>query len=90
MPRISGVEPFSGVATALVRAGVPAVLAMQFPISDQAAIAFSREFYRRLASGDALETAVTEGRLLISRRDPESLEWATPVLYLRAEGLRLR
>ena len=40
----SGVHPFAGVATALIRERVPAVVAMQFPISDQAAIAFAADF----------------------------------------------
>jgi hypothetical protein len=34
-------DTFAGVAQALVRAGMPAVVAMQFPISDEAAIHFS-------------------------------------------------
>jgi hypothetical protein len=90
LPRIAGVEPFSGVASALVRSGSRSVLAMQFPISDEAAKTFSRELYRRLAVGDSVESAVTEGRLAISRCHDPSLEWVTPVLYLRADGLRLR
>jgi hypothetical protein len=45
----SGEHPFAGIATALIREGVPAVVAMQFPISDKAAIIFSQTFYQRLA-----------------------------------------
>ena len=36
----------------MVMAGVPAVLAMRLPVSDEAAIAFSETFYGRLAAGD--------------------------------------
>ena len=46
--REDGLDPFAGVATALVRAGLPAVVAMQRPISDAASIAFSRAVHLRL------------------------------------------
>lgn len=76
--------PFAGIATALLQVGVPAAIAMQFEISDDAAVAFSQVLYQRLAEGDAVETAVAEGRLAITQREPDSLEWGTPVLFLRA------
>jgi hypothetical protein len=78
-----GREPFAGVATALVKSGLLAVVAMQFPISDRAALAFSRALYRRLAAGDPVDAAVTEGRLAILAEDSSSCEWVTPVLFLR-------
>lgn len=81
--------PYAGVATALLNAGIPAVLAMQFPITDGAALAFSRAFYRRLARGDTIDAAVTEGRMAIRRRDSGSLEWGTPVLFERLTSGRV-
>lgn len=78
-----GGSPFRGVATALVLGGVPAVVAMQRPISDRAAIGFSTAFYRHLAKGDSIDVALTEGRQAIHSAKPESFEWATPVLFLR-------
>ena len=84
-----GVDPFAGVATALVMGGLPAVLAMQFPISDQAAIAFSEVFYPRLAAGDPVDAAVAEGRLAIYLESTETLEWGTPVLFMRTPDGRL-
>ncbi len=80
---LSGVNPFHGVATALVLGGVPAVVAMQRPISDRAALGFSAAFYRHLARGDSIDEALTEGRQAIHSAAPESFEWATPVLFLR-------
>jgi hypothetical protein len=62
---------------------------MQFPISDEAALAFSAMFYRRLAAGDGVDTAVAEGRLAVQRRLPGTLEWGTPALFLRAADGRL-
>jgi hypothetical protein len=42
---------FSGTAAALVRGGISAVAAMQYEISDTAAIAFARGFYTAIARG---------------------------------------
>lgn len=79
--RVQGSDTFSGVAQSLIRAGIPAVIAMQLPVSDRAAIAFSRHFYRNLAVGCALEEAVCEARKsLFSERF--AFEWLTPVLYM--------
>ena len=83
LPRAEqGRDPYQGVASALLMAGVPAVVAMQFPITDRAATSFSNELYRALARGDTLESAVVEGRLALHRARPSSWEWATPVLFL--------
>ncbi|MGW8226897.1 MAG: CHAT domain-containing protein, partial [Anaerolineales bacterium] len=42
-------DPFASVAATLVRQGIPSVVAMQFEISDSAAIDFATEFYTVLA-----------------------------------------
>jgi hypothetical protein len=89
--RQRGQDPYTAAATALSMAGVPAVVAMQFPISDPAAIAFATGFYDALAHGDPVEAAVVNGRLAISsealRLRRATFEWVTPVLYLRgADG----
>jgi CHAT domain/SMODS-associated and fused to various effectors sensor domain len=81
LPRRNGQDPYTGIAPALLRAGIPAVLAMQFPIGDNAAIAFSSSFYARLAAHDPVDAAVVEGRLAVLRLG--SLDWATPVLFTR-------
>ncbi len=77
--------PFAGVAPALVRAGLPAVVAMQAPMPDRSARAFARSLYAALAGGWPLDAAVTEGRkavaLAVGLNAPD---WAMPVLYLRA------
>lgn len=89
LPRHRGRDPFNSTAAALAMAGLPAVVAMQFPISDPAAIAFSRAFYESLAHGEPLAAALVDGRLGISNegcsRQPQTLEWVTPVLYLQGE-----
>jgi tetratricopeptide (TPR) repeat protein len=80
----NGPNPFAGAASSLVMGGVPAVVAMSGPVSDLAAVAFSRTLYERLAAGDDIEAAVTEGRLAIQGADPEDGAWATPALFLRS------
>jgi hypothetical protein len=88
-PRRDAQDPFTSVASALVLGGVPAVLAMQFPITDRAAIAFSGAFYSSLAGGDLVESAVTDGRMAVYHEAPRSYEWATPVLFLNMSEGRL-
>ena len=86
--RISAVDPFAGTAASLVHQGIPAVVAMQFEISDYAAIAFSRTFYEAIAYGWPVDMALGEARRAILATSKS--EWATPVLYLRAaEGTLL-
>lgn len=74
-------------AEALIRAGVPAVVAMQFPISDRAAIQFGEAFYSALADNLPLEAALTCARKGIHTKCP--VEWGIPVLYTRARGANL-
>ncbi len=81
-------DPFSGVAQALARAGIPAVIAMQFEISDPAALAFSQSFYQAIADGLPVDVATVEARRSMFAGDNE-IEWATPVLYLRSTDGRV-
>ncbi len=80
--RISEVDPYAGTAVSLVQQGIPAVVAMQFEITDEAAIAFSSTLYEGITVGRPVDLAVTLARQAILAVRPS--EWATPVLYLRA------
>ena len=81
---------WTGVAPALVRERMPAVVAMQFRVADTQASAFMRKFYKLVLSGYPVDQAVTEGRRLIYRNPGPQGDWAkirdwgTPVLYLRS------
>lgn len=77
-------DPFAGVAQSLVQQGVPAVVAMQFEITDHAAVAFSHGFYMALADGYPVDAALSETRKSIFATC-EKVEWGTPVLYLRSD-----
>ena len=80
---------FSGTAAALVRGGVSAVAAMQYEISDPAAVAFARGFYAAIARGRSVDDAISSGRVAILGLGDKTLEWVTPVLYLRGHDSRL-
>ena len=82
-------ELYSGTAAALVNSGINAVAAMQFTISDAAAVAFSQGFYSALAYGRRIDEAVVSGRIAILGLGRDTLEWVTPVLCLRGDDTRL-
>ena len=67
---------------------MPAVVAMQFEISDEAAIVIGHEFYSALAAGYPVDAALAEARKA-AFTSGNSAEWGTPVLYLRAPDGRI-
>jgi hypothetical protein len=80
------VNAWTGVVPALTRAGIPAVVGMQYTIRDRNAVAFSRRFYRALAAGQPIDAAVTDGRLAIfNRSSDDERDWGVPVLYMRTD-----
>lgn len=84
----SHLEPFSGLAQALIGGGVPAVVAMRGRVSDVSAGTFSPELLKGIAANKTVDEAVAAARLRISHQ-PEhtAVEWATPALFLH-EGCR--
>jgi hypothetical protein len=86
--RASRSDPFSGVAQSLVLKGIPAVIAMQFEVSNEAAIALASGFYKALADNYPVDAAVAEARKAVFAADC-GVEWGTPVLYLRAPDGRI-
>lgn len=81
-------DSFAGVAPSLVWHGVPAVVAMQYPISDAAAIDWVGRFYREIVEEQPVDAA-----LAIAKREmffgEHAVEWGTLVLYLRTPDGRL-
>jgi hypothetical protein len=86
---------WDGVVAALIRVGIPAAVAMQYKIWDKSAIAFSRSFYKALATGLTLDQAVAAGRLAVfnlceslpeEQKQQYWRDWGVPVLYWRGEG----
>ena len=60
--RTSRLDPFAGSAQSLIQQGIPAVVAMQFEISDEVAIVIAHEFYSALAAGYPVDAALAEAR----------------------------
>lgn len=77
-------DPFGGMAQGLVERGVPAVVAMQFPISDAAAVCFAGDFYASIAAGQPVDQALSGSRRALM--DSSGAEWATPVLFMRSDS----
>lgn len=75
-------DPFAGVAASLVSCEIPSVVAMQFEITDEAAILFAAGLYGALARGSPVDAALASARKAIWA-DYNDIEWGTPVLFMR-------
>lgn len=75
------------LAEALVKRGIPGVLAMAERIPDDVALSFTRLFYRNIVNQDdpidIILNRVRQG--LITSYGSDQLYWALPVLYLHRE-----
>ena len=76
-------DHLSGLAGSLVRRNVPAVIAMRRAISMKLGIDFTRSLYRQLAKEPCIDAAVNEARHRLYMENPGSVEWSSPVLYMR-------
>lgn len=86
--RSSHVDPFSGAAASLAHYGVPAVIGMQFEITDEAAIAFAGRLYDALAQNFPVDAALAQARRSIFAAGND-IEFGTPVLFLRGRDANL-
>lgn len=83
----SPTDPLLGVAQAALSTGIPAVVAMQDTVFDDAALKFSQVFYQVLAEGHHLETCMTEGRkAVMAHTSLDRPDWAIPVLFSNVPG----
>jgi tetratricopeptide (TPR) repeat protein len=74
------------LADALLRRGVPAILAMAERIPDDVALILSRLFYRNLKQGYPIDLSLNRARQgLLSSYGSNQLYWALPILYLHPE-----
>jgi tetratricopeptide (TPR) repeat protein len=60
---------FRDLARGLIQRGIPAVIAMQFSISDQAGLQFAEALYPRLVAGQPLEMAISAARRALLQSD---------------------
>lgn len=84
--RRDGVNSWTGIAPALIEKGIPCVIAMQYEVEDNCAIAFSKMFYESLARGLSLDQAVWAGRMaMLDKSSEDSPQWGVPIFYMRSE-----
>ena len=83
----SDTNAFHGFAPALVRAGIPAVLAMQAKVPVLTAQAFAKTFYERLLDHGLVDLAANEARSALITGDYLGV-WI-PVLFMRLRNGQL-
>ena len=75
-------SPERNLTEALVKRGIPAVLAMAERIPDDVALTLTRLFYRNLNQGYPVDHSLSRARAgLISAYGSHQLYWALPILY---------
>jgi hypothetical protein len=77
-------EALSSVAGALVKAGVPAVVATMREVMDEAATRFSREFYRSFVAGFTVEGCMGEARKTLNL---DNWDWSSYALFVGSADL---
>ncbi len=88
----AGSRLLAGLGPALIQAGVPAVIGMQYETRDEAAVAFTRALYRGLLEPrrpGQVDAAVADARAELEARWPDQQAYAAPVLFLNAPHGRL-
>ncbi len=79
-------DALMGVAQSLIREEIPAVIAMQFLVSETVALMFTRRLYDFLFRGESLEQIVTETRVGIDINfENDRISWGIPVLFMRSK-----
>lgn len=77
-------DAISGLAGALLAGGLPAVIGTLRQVTDEAALVFTREFYRSLTAGYPVEAAIIEARKALNI---EGWDWSVYALFSRLEDL---
>jgi len=84
---------FGIVATALIRARIPAVVANQYPIPIRAISPFVKGVYTTLLAAGNIDMAVADGRAILSVGLPGGtagkVEWGIPTLHRLADAQQL-
>jgi tetratricopeptide (TPR) repeat protein len=82
----STLEVTRGLAPALLRSGIPAVIGMQVTVLDEVAVAFARHFYAALADNRPVDLALAEARQLARGSTlRRKADMGIPVCYLRTQ-----
>lgn len=82
---VAGTESLVGLIPKLIiDGGLPAVIGMQYPITDTAARDFTREFYTALIQHGQVDWAISVARNVLAQEREDQPDWGTPVLYLQS------
>lgn len=76
---------FLGIAHSLLVGGIPSVLSMRWPLSDDMAVLLATSFYNELLKGQGLETALFRARKHVQARMPNDYNWLSPVLVIQGD-----
>ena len=73
-----------GTAATLIQNGIPAVVAMLFPIRIPAAQAYQAHVLGQLGRGQPIENAVISAHAALYIGEPDAASWVVPTLMLRS------
>ncbi|MFX1252469.1 MAG: CHAT domain-containing protein [Promethearchaeota archaeon] len=74
-------EEVLGIADAFIQVGVPTIIGMQWPITDQGALILSENFYNHVFKNNIdFQTALKLARLQLITHRPKDPSWACPML----------
>lgn len=73
-------DDFAVIAEALVKNGIPAVVANQLPVKNRAMACFVGPLYKELLASGDIDRAVVQGRIALDF-ELSSFEWGIPTLY---------
>ena len=80
--KTSGRRTMSDLSTPLLVSGIPAVVAMQYSVSDKSAMDLATKFYTEISNGTAIGHALTSARkCLLLNEVAGNVDFATPVLF---------
>ena len=80
--KTSGRRVFSDLTTPLLIRKIPAIISMQYSITDQSAISLARKLYSEICEGVPIDLALTNGRKeLFINKEQGTVDFATPVLF---------
>ncbi len=80
--KTSGLRVFSDLSSPLLIRKIPAIISMQYSVSDQSAIDLARKLYSEICEGIPLDLALTNARKeLLINKGPGMVDFATPVLF---------
>jgi hypothetical protein len=77
---------WSSIAKAILKRGIPAVIAMQFTVYDDLMKTFVKKLYHYLVDQMEIDQAVSLARRSLYDHHQNPRDWGAPVLYLRNTG----